>query len=118
MKHSDLRSFISFLEQQGELVRIIADPVRNDRDQRPHARQGPLLPKAIQCQFCVTPHAKTRGMGMGQESVAALRDVGELLAFLKQLEPPKDLRDLGIRHDLNKCLICQLKPLKKPPAKK
>lgn len=28
-------------------------------------------------------------MGMGQEDVSALRDVGKLLAFLKEPEPPK-----------------------------
>jgi 4-hydroxy-3-polyprenylbenzoate decarboxylase len=32
-------------------------------------------------------------MGMGQESVSALREVGELLAALKEPEPPKGLKD-------------------------
>jgi 4-hydroxy-3-polyprenylbenzoate decarboxylase len=32
-------------------------------------------------------------LGMGAEDVAALRDVGELLASLKEPEPPKGLRD-------------------------
>src|SRR5690606_19338869 len=32
-------------------------------------------------------------LGMGQTSVAALREVGELLAFLKEPEPPKGLKD-------------------------
>ncbi len=32
-------------------------------------------------------------MGMGQESVSALGEVGELLAFLKEPEPPKGFRD-------------------------
>jgi 4-hydroxy-3-polyprenylbenzoate decarboxylase len=32
-------------------------------------------------------------LGMGQESVAALREVGKLLAFLKEPEPPKGLKD-------------------------
>ncbi len=32
-------------------------------------------------------------LGMGEESVTALRDVGQLLAFLKEPEPPKGLRD-------------------------
>jgi 4-hydroxy-3-polyprenylbenzoate decarboxylase len=32
-------------------------------------------------------------MGMGEESVAALREVGTLLAFLKEPEPPKGLKD-------------------------
>ena len=32
-------------------------------------------------------------MGMGEESVEALREVGKLLAFLKEPEPPKGLKD-------------------------
>ena len=32
-------------------------------------------------------------LGMGEESVAALREVGKLLAFLKEPEPPKGLKD-------------------------
>ncbi len=33
-------------------------------------------------------------LGMGQEDVSALREVGKLLAFLKEPEPPKGFRDL------------------------
>ncbi len=33
-------------------------------------------------------------MGMGQDDVSALREVGKLLAFLKEPEPPKGFRDL------------------------
>ena len=32
-------------------------------------------------------------LGMGEDSVAALREVGKLLAFLKEPEPPKGLKD-------------------------
>ncbi len=32
-------------------------------------------------------------MGMGEDSVAALREIGKLLAFLKEPEPPKGLKD-------------------------
>ncbi|MBV5332873.1 UbiD family decarboxylase, partial [bacterium] len=32
-------------------------------------------------------------LGMGQESVDALREVGKLLAYLKEPEPPKGLKD-------------------------
>ena len=37
---------------------------------------------------------KRVAMGMGQEDVSALREVGKLLAFLKEPEPPKGFRDL------------------------
>ncbi|MFP1453044.1 hypothetical protein ACLB1N_23835 [Escherichia coli] len=39
-------------------------------------------------------YAKARGDGHGQEDVSALREVGKLLAFLKEPEPPKGFRDL------------------------
>src|SRR5262249_28477604 len=32
-------------------------------------------------------------LGMGEESVEALREIGRLLAFLKEPEPPKGLKD-------------------------
>ena len=32
-------------------------------------------------------------LGMGEESVEALREVGKLLGFLKEPEPPKGLKD-------------------------
>ncbi|WP_204315287.1 UbiD family decarboxylase domain-containing protein, partial [Serratia marcescens] len=33
-------------------------------------------------------------MGMGQDDVKALHEVGKLLAFLKEPDPPKGFRDL------------------------
>ncbi len=36
---------------------------------------------------------KRVAMGMGQDSVEALREIGKLLAFLKEPEPPKGLKD-------------------------
>jgi 4-hydroxy-3-polyprenylbenzoate decarboxylase len=36
---------------------------------------------------------KRVAMGMGEESVEALREVGRLLAFLKEPEPPKGMKD-------------------------
>ncbi len=38
-----------------------------------------------------TPHRVA--LGMGEESVTALREVGKLLAYLKEPEPPKGLKD-------------------------
>jgi 4-hydroxy-3-polyprenylbenzoate decarboxylase len=69
----------------------------------------------VLCNLFGTP--KRVAMGMGQESVAALRDVGELLAFLKQPEPPKDLRDLwDKRHDFKQVLNMPVKSVKKAPC--
>mgnify|MGYP003324723863 FL=1 len=127
MKHSDLRSFISYLEQQGELVRISqeVDPdlEMTEISDRTLRAKGPALlfenPKGhsmpVLCNLFGTP--KRVAMGMGQESVAALRDVGELLAFLKHPEPPKDLRDLwDKRHDFKQVLNMPVKSVKKAPC--
>lgn len=46
----------------------------------------------VLCNLFGTP--KRVAMGMGQEDVSALREVGKLLAFLKEPEPPKGFRDL------------------------
>ncbi|MDG2019185.1 MAG: 4-hydroxy-3-polyprenylbenzoate decarboxylase [Porticoccaceae bacterium] len=127
MKHSDLRSFISFLEQQGELIRISQEVDPNlemtEISDRTLRAKGPALlfenPKGysmpVLCNLFGTP--KRVAMGMGQESVAALRDVGELLAFLKQPEPPKNLRDLwDKRHDFKQVLNMPVKSVKKAPC--
>jgi 4-hydroxy-3-polyprenylbenzoate decarboxylase len=38
-----------------------------------------------------TPHRVA--MGMGADSVSALREIGQLLAYLKEPEPPKGFKD-------------------------
>jgi len=127
MKQSDLRDFISLLEQQGELVRISqeVDPYleMTEISDRTLRAQGPALlfenPKGhnipVLCNLFGTP--KRVAMGMGQESVSALRDVGELLAFLKQPEPPKDLRDLwDKRSDFKQVLNMPVKQVTKAPC--
>jgi 4-hydroxy-3-polyprenylbenzoate decarboxylase len=38
-------------------------------------------------------HPERVAMGMGAESVSELREIGKLLAFLKEPEPPKGLKD-------------------------
>jgi len=103
MKYADLRGFISQLERRGELRRILA-PVSPalemteicDRTlraggpallfERPTGRSIPVL-----ANLFGTPDRVARGMGA--ENVAALRDVGELLASLKEPQPPNGLRD-------------------------
>ena len=110
LKYSDLREFIAFLEQRGELVRIKQEVDPNlemtEISDRTLRAKGPALlfenPKGydtpVLCNLFGTPDRVA--MGMGQENVSALRDVGTLLAFLKEPEPPKGLRDLWEkRHD-------------------
>lgn len=127
MKYSDLRDFIAFLEQQGELVRISQEVDPNlemtEISDRTLRAGGPALlfenPKGhkmpVLCNLFGTP--KRVAMGMGQQSVNALRDVGELLAFLKEPDPPKGLRDLWEkRHDFKQVLNMPVKGVKNAPC--
>ena len=127
MKYSDLREFIAFLEQRGELVRIAQEVDPNlemtEISDRALRAKGPALlfenPKGydtpVLCNLFGTPERVA--MGMGQESVTALRDVGTLLAFLKEPEPPTGLRDLWEkRHDFKQVLNMPVKEIKQAPC--
>ena len=127
MKYSDLREFIAFLEQRGELIRISQEVDPNlemtEISDRTLRAKGPALlfenPKGydtpVLCNLFGTPERVA--MGMGQESVTALRDVGTLLAFLKEPEPPKGLRDLWEkRHDFKQVLNMPVKEIKNAPC--
>ena len=103
MKYRDLRDFIAQLEVCGELKRIShpADPKLEITEicDRILKAQGPALlfenPKGYSIPLLGnlfgTPHRVA--LGMGEESVGALREVGKLLAFLKEPDPPKGMRD-------------------------
>jgi len=107
MEYTDLRDFMHQLEARGELKRVntplsprlelteVADRVlraggpallieRPETDGVRHAM--PLL-----VNLFGTP--RRVALGMGEESPAALREIGRLLAFLKEPEPPRGLRD-------------------------
>ena len=104
MKYNDLRDFIQHLEAIGQLKRIRyeADPHLEITEicDRTLKAGGPALlfekPKGYDVPLLGnlfgTPERVA--LGMGQESVAALREVGRLLAFLKEPEPPKGFRDM------------------------
>lgn len=103
MKYKDLRDFIKQLEAKGELVRVSheVDPSLEMTEicDRTLKAGGPAIlfenPKGFETPVLAnlfgTPERVA--MGMGEESVEALREVGELLAFLKEPEPPKGLKD-------------------------
>ncbi|MGL5532296.1 MAG: 3-octaprenyl-4-hydroxybenzoate decarboxylase, partial [Plesiomonas shigelloides] len=104
MKYKDLREFIALLEARGELKRIRV-PVSPDLEMTEIADRvlragGPALlfenptgyTMPVLCNLFGTPQRVA--LGMGQDDVSALRDVGQLLAFLKEPEPPKGFRDL------------------------
>jgi len=103
MKYKDLRDFIAQLEQRGELVRVKAEvsPVLEMTEiaDRTLRAGGPALlfenvtghSMPVLANLFGTPQRVA--LGMGQEDVGALREVGKLLAFLKEPEPPKGLKD-------------------------
>ncbi|HZV55543.1 MAG TPA: 4-hydroxy-3-polyprenylbenzoate decarboxylase [Rhodocyclaceae bacterium] len=103
MQYHDLRDFIAQLEQLGELKRISVevDPKLEMTEicDRVLRAGGPAIlfekPKGSSMPVLgnLFGTAKRVALGMGQESVMALRQVGELLAYLKEPEPPKGLRD-------------------------
>jgi len=103
MKYKDLRDFIAQLEALGELKRIQTeiDPALEMTEicDRILKAEGPAVlfenPKghAIPVLGNLFGTPKRVAMGMGQESVEALREVGKLLAYLKEPDPPKGLKD-------------------------
>jgi 4-hydroxy-3-polyprenylbenzoate decarboxylase len=103
MKYHDLRDFIAQLEKIGELKRI---GVEVD----PHLEMTEICDRVLRVGGPALLFEKPTGhampvlanlfgtprrvaLGMGQESVEALREVGKLLAYLKEPEPPKGLKD-------------------------
>jgi 4-hydroxy-3-polyprenylbenzoate decarboxylase len=98
-----LRDFLSLLEKRGDLKRITHEVDPNlemtEISDRVLRQGGPALlfenPKGYDTPVLTnlfgTPERVA--LGMGEESVEALREVGKLLAFLKEPEPPKGLKD-------------------------
>lgn len=103
MKYADLRDFISQLESRNLLKRIdypvspnLEMTVVSDRVLR---AGGPAL------LFTQVPNqsmpvltnlfgtVERVALGMGEESITALREVGKLLAALKEPDPPKGFKD-------------------------
>ncbi|MEI2418130.1 UbiD family decarboxylase [Orrella sp. JC864] len=107
MKYRDLRDFIAQIEQRGALRRIVA-PVSTNLEiteigDRVLRAQGPALlfenaqhdgrpaGRPVLANLFGTPQRVA--WGMGAEDVGALRETGELLASLREPEPPRGLRD-------------------------
>ncbi|KEQ17713.1 4-hydroxy-3-polyprenylbenzoate decarboxylase [Endozoicomonas numazuensis] len=103
MKYRDLRDFIKLLEKQGELVRIKTevDPYleMTEISDRTLRKKGPALlfenPKGYDMPVLANLFGTERrvALGMGQDNVSALKEVGQLLAYLKEPDPPKGFRD-------------------------
>jgi 4-hydroxy-3-polyprenylbenzoate decarboxylase len=103
MKYRDLRDFLDQLEAKGELKRI-----RQEID--PHLEMTEICDRTLKAGGPALLFENPKGyrmpvlgnlfgtpervaLGMGEESVGALREVGRLLAQLKEPEPPKGMKD-------------------------
>jgi 4-hydroxy-3-polyprenylbenzoate decarboxylase len=133
MKYRDLRDFLTQLERQGELCRVTdrVSPVLEmtavaDRVLR---AEGPALLFESPTGFDMPVLANLFGTpgrvakGMGASSIAELREIGALLARLKEPEPPQGLKDAGrlvqlakaawamkpVRRSDGPCRECELK---------
>jgi len=105
MKYRDLRDFLHGLEQQGELLRVM-EPVSTHLEMtalcdRVLKAGGPALwfeqpvGHSIPVLGNLFGTPKRVALGMGVSDVMALRDIGHVLASLKEPEPPKGLKDAG-----------------------
>jgi len=104
MPFKDLRDFIDLLEKEGELKRIREEvsPVLEitEISDRTLRLGGPALlfenVKGSSLPLLANLFGNTRriAMAMGQENLDGLRDVGNLLAFLKEPKPPSGWKDL------------------------
>jgi len=103
MKYSDLRDFIEQLEALGELKRVSVEV-------DPHLEVTEICDRTLRAGGPALLFERVKGsrfpllgnlfgtprrvaLGMGEESVEALREVGRLLAMLKEPEPPKGMKD-------------------------
>ena len=124
VKYRDLRDFLAQLERMGEIKRIAA-PVSTrlemtEISDRVLRAEGPALmfEKALHdgkpaempvlANLFGTPSRVARGMGA--DDVSALRDIGELLASLREPEAPKGLRDALAKVSMLKSALWDMSP--------
>ena len=103
MQYADLREFIQVLEERGELKRIRHEisPVLEMTEicDRTLRKGGPALlfenptghSMPVLGNLFGTPERVA--LGMGADSTSELREIGKLLAQLKEPEPPKGIKD-------------------------
>lgn len=103
MSFKDLRYFIDHLEHKGLLKRIThpVDPAyeMTEISDRTLRQGGPalLFENPIGSDYPVLTNLfgtpERVAIGMGRDNVKELREVGKLLAYLKEPEPPKGFKD-------------------------
>ncbi|MEX8501681.1 MAG: UbiD family decarboxylase domain-containing protein [Leptothrix ochracea] len=109
MRYTDLREFIEALAQQNELLRV-SEPVSTHLEMtalsdRVLRSEGPALlftaaqhkgkPAFMPVLTNLFGTPRRVALGMGATDVSQLREIGELLASLKEPEPPRGLKDAG-----------------------
>ncbi|HEX6295866.1 MAG TPA: 4-hydroxy-3-polyprenylbenzoate decarboxylase [Burkholderiales bacterium] len=115
MSYVDLREFLSQLEARGDLKRIAASVSprleMTEICDRVLRSGGPALLFEHPAGHDMPVLANLFGsvgriaLAMGVADAAALREVGKLLAYLKEPEPPKGLRDLWDKFPLFKQVL-------------
>ena len=126
MIYRDLRDFIGQLERLKKLVRV-AEPVSPCLEMTAISdavlRAGGaalLFEQPVGYNFsCLTNLFGTPervALGMGSESLAGLRDLGHMLASLKQPEPPRGVKDAGRLLKMAKALWDMKPALQRRPA--
>ena len=115
MQYADLRDFIATLEERGDLVRISTeiDPhlEMTEIADRTLRAGGPALlfenPKGHRVPVLANLFGTEQRVawGMGAESTGGLREIGEILAYLRQPDPPKGMRELWDKAPLLKQVL-------------
>lgn len=115
MQYSDLRQFIAQLEARGDLKRIRAEVSprleMTEICDRVLRAGGPALlferPAGHDIPVLANLFGAVRRIAaaMGLADTRALREVGKMLAFLREPEPPKGLRDLWDKFPVWKQLL-------------
>jgi 4-hydroxy-3-polyprenylbenzoate decarboxylase len=127
VKYTDLRDFIAALEQRGELVRIQTevDPrlEMTEIADRTLRAGGPALlfenPKGYSTPVLANLFGTEQrvALGMGARDLKALREIGEILAYLRQPDAPKGMRDLWDKAPLLKQVLHMApKVVRNPPC--
>ncbi|MDQ2695343.1 MAG: 4-hydroxy-3-polyprenylbenzoate decarboxylase [Pseudomonadota bacterium] len=127
MKYKDLRDFLKLLERQGDLrrVRAAVDPRLEMTEicDRVLRAGGPAIlfenptghAMPVLANLFGTP--RRVALGMGEADVGALREVGRLLAFLKEPDPPRGMKDAWQKLPIfKKVLDMAPKTVSRPPC--
>jgi 4-hydroxy-3-polyprenylbenzoate decarboxylase len=137
MAYRSLRDFMAMLEREGELVRV-SEPVSTVLEmteigtrllasggpavlfEKPLMPDGSVSPMPCLMNLFGTVKRVAMGVTLGAESrttAGELREVGELLAFLKSPEPPRGLKDaIGMLPIARQVMAMRPATVKKAPV--